>query len=38
VAAVLPDARVAVLDGQTHTADIIAPELVAEQVLAFLQP
>jgi pimeloyl-ACP methyl ester carboxylesterase len=38
VAAALPDVRVAILDGQTHTADIIAPELVAEQVFAFLQP
>jgi pimeloyl-ACP methyl ester carboxylesterase len=37
VAAALPDARIAVLAGQTHTADIVAPELVAEQVLAFLR-
>jgi pimeloyl-ACP methyl ester carboxylesterase len=37
VAAALPDARVTVLDGQGHTADIVAPELVAEQLLAFLR-
>lgn len=36
VAAALPDARIAVLDGQGHTADILAPELVAERLLAFL--
>lgn len=36
VAAALPDARVAVLDGQGHTADVLAPELVAEHLLAFL--
>lgn len=32
----LPDARVEVLAGQAHTADIVAPELVAEHLLAFL--
>jgi pimeloyl-ACP methyl ester carboxylesterase len=37
VAAALPDARVALLDGQAHTADIVAPELVAEHVLPFLR-
>lgn len=37
VAAALPDARVAVLDGQGHTADVLAPELVAERLLAFLR-
>ena len=37
VAAALPDASVAVLDGQGHTADVLAPELVAERVLAFLR-
>ena len=36
VAASLPDARVVVLEGQAHTADIMAPALVAEQLLAFL--
>jgi pimeloyl-ACP methyl ester carboxylesterase len=36
VAAALPDARVAVLDGQGHTADVLAPELVTERLLAFL--
>jgi pimeloyl-ACP methyl ester carboxylesterase len=33
----LPDARVAVLDGQGHLADLLAPELVAEHLLAFLR-
>jgi pimeloyl-ACP methyl ester carboxylesterase len=37
VAAALPDARIAVLEGQGHAADIAAPELVAEQLLAFLR-
>jgi pimeloyl-ACP methyl ester carboxylesterase len=37
VAAALSDARIAVLDGQTHTADVVAPKLVAEQVIAFLR-
>lgn len=36
VAAALPDARVEILDGQGHTADVVAPERVAEVVLAFL--
>jgi pimeloyl-ACP methyl ester carboxylesterase len=36
VAAALSDARVAVLDGQGHTADVLAPELVAERLFAFL--
>ena len=33
----LPDARRAVLDGQGHTADILAPELVAEHLFPFLR-
>jgi pimeloyl-ACP methyl ester carboxylesterase len=37
VAASLPNARIAVLEGQGHGADITAPELVAEQLLAFLR-
>ncbi|MDP8927052.1 MAG: alpha/beta hydrolase [Actinomycetota bacterium] len=37
VAAALPDARVVVLGGQQHVADILAPELFAEQVVAFLR-
>lgn len=37
VARSLPDARVAVLEGQAHTADIVAPELVAQQLLAYLE-
>jgi pimeloyl-ACP methyl ester carboxylesterase len=36
VAAALPDARVEVLDGQRHVADILAPELFARRLLAFL--
>lgn len=36
VAAALPDARIAVLSGQAHEADITGPQLVAEEVLAFL--
>ena len=37
VAAALPDAHVAVLDGQGHTADVLAPELVAERLQTFLR-
>lgn len=37
VAAALPDARVAVLDGQEHLADVLAPELVARHLRAFLR-
>lgn len=36
VAAALRDARVSVLEGQGHTADVVAPELVAERLLEFL--
>ena len=36
VAAALPDARIAVLEGQ-HIADVLAPEPFAERVLAFLR-
>jgi|SRR5215211_3684620 len=36
VAAALPDARVVVLEGQQHVADVLAPELVAAHLLAFL--
>jgi pimeloyl-ACP methyl ester carboxylesterase len=32
----LPDARISVLEGQSHTADIVAPDLVADRLLAFL--
>jgi pimeloyl-ACP methyl ester carboxylesterase len=35
VAAALPDARVAVLEGQAHVADLLAPGLVADHLLAF---
>ena len=37
VAAALPDARLAVLPGQGHLANILAPRVFAERVLAFLQ-
>ena len=36
IAALLPDVRVEVLEGQGHTADVLAPELVADRVLGFL--
>ena len=36
VAAALPDARVLVLEGHQHVADILAPERFADHVLAFL--
>ncbi len=37
VAAALPDARIAILRGQAHVADLTAPALVAEPLLAFLR-
>lgn len=37
VAAALPDARIAVLAGQQHLADVLAPEAFAAEVLAFLR-
>ncbi len=37
VAAALPDARIRVLDGQAHMAQLTAPELFAAEVLAFLR-
>ncbi|MBD0328621.1 MAG: hypothetical protein ICV64_00735 [Thermoleophilia bacterium] len=37
VAAALPDARIAVLDGQHHVADVLAPEIFVEPVLRFLR-
>jgi pimeloyl-ACP methyl ester carboxylesterase len=36
VAAALPDARIVVLEGQEHVADVLVPELFAEQLLGFL--
>lgn len=35
VADALPDARIAVLEGQQHVADILAPDVVAEHLIAF---
>jgi pimeloyl-ACP methyl ester carboxylesterase len=37
VAAALPDARIGILDGQMHMAQITAPELLADHLLAFLR-
>jgi pimeloyl-ACP methyl ester carboxylesterase len=37
VADALPDSRVAVLEGQAHIADLVAPGLVAEALLGFLR-
>lgn len=37
VAAALPDARIVVLEGQQHVAGVLAPEVFAEHVLAFLR-
>ncbi|MGH3363783.1 MAG: alpha/beta fold hydrolase, partial [Nocardioidaceae bacterium] len=37
VAAALPDARMRVLEGQTHLAHLTAPETFADEVLRFLE-
>ncbi len=37
VAAVLPDARIVVLESQEHVADIMAPEVFAAHLLSFLR-
>jgi pimeloyl-ACP methyl ester carboxylesterase len=37
VAAVLPDARIEVLTGQEHVADILVPKTFSEHVMAFLR-
>jgi pimeloyl-ACP methyl ester carboxylesterase len=37
VAAALPNARIASLEGQQHIADVLAPELFAERLLEFLR-
>lgn len=36
VAASLPHVRIAVLEGQGHSADVLVPELVARELMAFL--
>jgi pimeloyl-ACP methyl ester carboxylesterase len=36
VATALPNARIAVLEGQEHVADILAPKVFADHLLAFL--
>ena len=37
VADAVPDTRIAILEGQAHSADFLAPQLVAEPLLAFLE-
>ena len=37
VADAVPDTRIAVLEGQAHSADFLAPQLVADKLLAFLR-
>ncbi len=37
VADAVPDTRIVVLEGQAHSADFLAPQLVAEKLLAFLR-
>lgn len=37
VATALPDVRIAVLQGQAHSADFLAPELVAAELLTFVR-
>ena len=37
VAETVPDARIEVLAGQAHSADFLAPALVAEKLLGFLR-
>jgi pimeloyl-ACP methyl ester carboxylesterase len=36
VAGAMPNARIEVLDGQQHVADVLAPDVFAEHVIAFL--
>ena len=36
VAGAMPDARIEVLDGQQHVADVLVPEVFAEHMLTFL--
>lgn len=38
VAEAVPDVRVAILEGQAHSADFLAPQLVADHLLEFLRP
>ncbi|MGH3116257.1 MAG: alpha/beta fold hydrolase [Gaiellales bacterium] len=37
VAGALPDARLVVIEGQQHLADVLVPEIFAEHLLAFLR-
>lgn len=37
LATALPDARIVVLEGQEHVADVLVPEVFAEHLLAFLR-
>ena len=36
VAAALPDARIVVIEGQQHVADVLVPDVFAEHLMAFL--
>ena len=38
VAAALPDARLVVVEGQQHLADVLVPEVLAQHLLTFLRP
>lgn len=37
VAAALPDARIVSLEGQGHVADVLAPEMFAGRLIAWLR-
>lgn len=37
VVATLPNGRIALLEGQQHAADVMAPELIADHIMAFLR-
>jgi hypothetical protein len=37
VAAALPDSRIVVLEGQQHVADVLAPDVFADHVVACLR-
>jgi pimeloyl-ACP methyl ester carboxylesterase len=37
ISSALPDARIMVLEGQEHVADVLTPEMFAQHILAFLR-
>jgi hypothetical protein len=37
VAAALPDARIVVIEGQEHVADVLVPQVFAGHLLGFLR-